>query len=154
MSEEELYKFCMDYIKEEDGVLSWKDKPYHNVKLGKTLNRKRKDGYEDVKIKGTRYLVHRIVWLIHNQGLPRFTIDHIDGRRDNNKITNLQDVTQSENNTNTGKGYYWCKREEKFLVYQTVSKGMRKYIGRYTTEAQAKAKVAEVRGTINVACEG
>lgn len=42
--------------------------------------------------------VHRIVWEVHNGPIPdQFEIDHIDGCKTNNHISNLRLVTHAEN---------------------------------------------------------
>lgn len=73
---------------------------------------------------------------MHHGSWPKYTIDHIDRNKLNNRIENLRDVTQSVNNSNTGKGYHWCKRERKFLVYYRED-GKRRYYGRFSCEEEA-----------------
>lgn len=45
------------------------------------------------------FAVHRLIFLMHYEYLPDF-IDHINGKRDDNRIENLRAVTTSENNRN------------------------------------------------------
>lgn len=61
-----------------------------------------KDGYFTVFCKGVgNLLAHRVVWAIVNSEDPgEMKIDHIDGCRSNNKISNLRKVTVLENNQN------------------------------------------------------
>ena len=56
-----------------------------------------KDGYLVLKIKGKQYKAHRIAWLIYNKCMPKMVIDHINGDRLDNSISNLRDVSQREN---------------------------------------------------------
>jgi len=60
-------------------------------------------------------LAHRIIWAI-NYDIPPELIDHVDGNRANNRLSNLRSVTHRENgmnkvipNTNTSGyiGVYW-----------------------------------------------
>lgn len=140
-----IKEYCEKYLEYRDGELYWKERPSPRVVVGNCATRNRKDGYRQIKIQGKMYLVHRIVWLMHYGKFPENTIDHIDRVRDNNRIENIRDITINENLTNRGKGYYWCKRERKFLVYKTVD-SKKVYIGRADTEAEA----AEIRSK---ACE-
>ena len=58
------------------------------------------DGYCSVCVDNKRYLAHRLAWL-HVHGVwPRFEIDHINGARDDNRITNLRDVSRKLNAQN------------------------------------------------------
>ena len=65
-----------------------------------------KDGYItctlNMEIKGRKitFIVARLCWLLHYGDWPENTIDHIDRNPLNNKIENLRDVTQAENNRN------------------------------------------------------
>jgi hypothetical protein len=97
---------------EEFGKLYWKVRPdYHfetprgainfnsrfaNKELG-SLNDK---GYLTVKLDKVLLRVHRIIWKIINKVEPEYFIDHIDGNRSNNIITNLRDVDHRSNNRN------------------------------------------------------
>ena len=53
-------------------------------------------------INGQRYhiLMHRVVWAWHHGRLPTMQIDHINGNGFDNRIGNLREVSQSENNMN------------------------------------------------------
>lgn len=59
-------------------------------------------GYCRVKLNKIKYYAHRIVWCLeHKMDVPiDMVIDHIDGNKTNNNITNLRLVTQSENMLN------------------------------------------------------
>jgi hypothetical protein len=60
--------------------------------------RLRRDGYVDIKLNYKRYLVHRliaIVFIPNPLRLPQ--INHIDGVRNNNDISNLEWVDQFQN---------------------------------------------------------
>ena len=43
---------------------------------------------------------HHVVWAWHNGRFPTLQIDHINGKRFDNRIENLREVTQSENMRN------------------------------------------------------
>lgn len=67
---------------------------------GKSITSTHVNGYIQVQVNKKGYLVHRVAWLMCWEEWPRFQIDHIDGNRSNNKISNLRDVPSLENQKN------------------------------------------------------
>ena len=64
------------------------------------------EGYLYISINGSTYGAHRLAWIYHYGDIPEgLVIDHINGKRHDNKITNLRAVTQSENAKNRGIGH-------------------------------------------------
>jgi hypothetical protein len=60
------------------------------------FNRRRPNGYLDGTLFGEAYVAHRIIWkMVH--GTDPETIDHINGDRSDNKLTNLRSVSLGEN---------------------------------------------------------
>lgn len=60
-----------------------------------------RDGYIRVRVLGTEYRAHRIIWEMFNGEIPEgYLIDHIDGDVYNNRIENLRLATRQENNAN------------------------------------------------------
>lgn len=57
-------------------------------------------GYRQIKIGKAGYLAHRLIWLIVHGEWPKGQIDHIDGNRSNNALTNLREVTAAQNKQN------------------------------------------------------
>ena len=65
--------------------------------------RKRNDYHDTVLVfagKKRHIFIHTIVWTLCHGEIPRLTIDHINGNRQDNRIENLRDVSQSENQLN------------------------------------------------------
>lgn len=78
----------------KDGVLFWKS-------TGKNAGGTNgvKAPYLRVCVNKVRYMVHKVVYLIHHGYMPEF-VDHIDGNIKNNVIGNLRDSTRSQNALN------------------------------------------------------
>jgi hypothetical protein len=78
--------------------------------------------YLKVRYEGRAYMLHRIIYEMHNGAFEGF-IDHIDRNKLNNRIENLRVVTKSENelnctkrvtNTSGYKGVYFSKQFNKW----------------------------------------
>ena len=82
----------------ETGELFWKEGFEHRYSGEKAGHLHDKNiGYIKVKHKNKRYMAHRLAWTIYYNEQPKGILDHIDGDRRNNRISNLRTVTQSEN---------------------------------------------------------
>jgi len=58
-----------------------------------------KRGYKTILIKGKRLYVHRVLFYMHHGEWPEF-VDHIDGDKTNNSLSNLRSVDRSTNAKN------------------------------------------------------
>ena len=112
-------------------------------------------GYRDVRMGGRVLKAHRIIWAMLHDEWPRNEIDHIDGNRANNRLSNLRHVSCTENRHNIGRsrrnksgvmGVFWEESRGKWKAYIRIN-NVQDNIGRYDTfeEAVAARKAAEVR---------
>ena len=74
----------------------------NKARKGDKISGKTTKGYIRVRIKRTEYYAHRLAWLYVYGEWPKDQIDHINRDKSDNRITNLRDVTCSENNRNKG----------------------------------------------------
>lgn len=120
---------------EQTGELRWR---YSGDLAGSTHT----SGYISVQIFGERYQSHRLIWAMQYGSIPEnMMIDHIDGDRSNNRITNLRLANDSQNQfnrrANTGrsiKGVYPHKRKWKAEI--TANK-QRVYLGLFDSPESA-----------------
>lgn len=88
-----------DYSNEAGGLV-WKVSPARAVKPGSRAGTHNGEGYRTVCIKRNFFLEHRLVWAHVYGAWPSLQIDHINGVRDDNRISNLRDVSPSINQQN------------------------------------------------------
>jgi hypothetical protein len=94
----EYLRRTFDYS-EETGVFTWKESR-GCVRKGATAGHKDAIGYVQIHIEGTLYRAHRLAWVYVYGEAPKGSIDHMDGNKSNNSITDLRDVTLSKNMLN------------------------------------------------------
>lgn len=124
---------------------------FYSLRTGKNIKGHTSKGYLEVRVKGTRYRVHRLAFLWVTGEWPENLVDHINRVPSCNAWHNLRDVTNSENLWNTKgrassgvKGVYKVKGYE--LWTGTVMKQYTKhYAGCYPTIDEAAAAVRMLR---------
>lgn len=134
----------------ESGELRWKVNRRGSAKVGSLAGQLDEDsGYRRVRIDGRRYRAHRIVWIMVFGAPPVGVIDHINGKKDDNRINNLRDIPAAINNQNVQVarktkrftdlvGPTFQPKRGKWLVKITVE-GKSVFIGRYDGIDEAKA---------------
>jgi hypothetical protein len=127
----ELLRELFDYDP-ETGIVTRLKTTGQKAQAGSVVN-SRIRGYIRVWINGHHYYLHRICWAIYynEQLAPDVEIDHINGIRDDNRITQLRKVTSSENmhnrrlqphNTSGHVGVSWNKRKRRWFSYIEINK--------------------------------
>ena len=90
----------------ENGKLFWRDcedmpaawrKRWPGVEALKSING---HGYLHGRINLQKFYAHRVVWAMHHNEWPKNQIDHINGVRTDNRISNLRSASNQENSKN------------------------------------------------------
>lgn len=142
----------------ETGCLTWKErgdelfkaprfrKLWNTKWAGKlALNHSTNSGCYGGTVLAIPLLAHRVAWAIHYGKWPDKFIDHINGDRFDNRISNLRDVDRVTNNKNAKRrkdnksGYSGVyKHKNRYLAHIRVD-GRLKVIGRFDTAEEAHA---------------
>ena len=111
------------------------------------------DGYMRICIDRNMYLAHRLAFLYVNGKFPKDCIDHINGNKADNRISNLREASPAENsqnikcymtNTSGFTGVYFNKRHNKFYARINYS-GKRKHLGHFDTAELASEAYKEAK---------
>lgn len=84
------------------GVFRWRISLSRRNHIGDQAGTVAEDGYRVIQIDGWHYKASRLAWLYVHAQWPSDRIDHEDLDRDNNRIKNLREATESQNAANVG----------------------------------------------------
>lgn len=136
-----------------DGALYWKKRKWADKKVGKRAGWIHPDGYRFVYVQNFGPCrEHRVIFMMHYGYLPN-QIDHINGKKDDNRIENLRasdNFTNSQNtkrlctNTSGVKGVCFDKAAMKWKARICIN-GKRKTIGYYDNLADAETHIRLIR---------
>lgn len=105
------------------GEFRWKETRNGFCKKGSIAGILHKKGYIDIQVFGQTLKAHRLAWLYVYGQWPDDQLDHVNGNRSDNRICNIRQATNAENQWNSGirkdstTGVRGVKRQgEKFIV--------------------------------------
>ncbi len=145
LSREEINKLFS--YQGKSGRLYWKVKPHPNanVDVGDPAGCLASDGYIVIGYKGRYYKAHRIIWMYIYGYLPKY-LDHKDGDKSNNRLSNLRVATSQQNARNRKKstkslsskykGVHWVKSRNRWKATIYIDGNVRQ-LGLYVTEHEA-----------------
>lgn len=144
-----VLSYCPD-----DGKLRWKLAVAHRVKPGDVAGYTDIHGYKKVSIGGRKFYQHRVVLAIHGVEVPvGATVDHINGERGDNRLSNLRVVSVKDNARNSSissanksgvTGVSWYKPLGKWRVAVVVD-GRQIHGGYFDNIESAVTVVAGIR---------
>lgn len=107
-------------------ALRWKvERNTSNARAGDVAGGFDKYGYVKIESGGRSYLAHRIIWAMIHGEWPEHDIDHINGKPDDNRISNLRHVKRSTNLQNQRRAH-----KDSAVNFLGVKKG---YKGKFTS---------------------
>jgi hypothetical protein len=148
----ERLKELLDYDP-ETGLFKWKVHLKYSPRYEGDLAGYNNEGYVKITIDGLSYRAHHLAWFITTGNWPKLEIDHINGDKSDNSISNLRDVTRIVNMHNKGEyknnktgytGVHWYPRYEKFAA-QIRTNGKCKTLGYFETAEEAHEAYQEAK---------
>lgn len=141
---------------QQTGVFTWNVTLNGNAKKGEVAGCVTSKGYVNVSILGRQYKAHRVAWLYVYGAWPTGLIDHIDGKRSNNAILNLRDVTQKINSQNiklhqkrNKSGFLGVVKNRSVWQAKIVANGERFYLGVFGTPEEAHSAYIQAKRALH-----
>jgi hypothetical protein len=138
---QELFNYNSD-----TGIVTTKlVRPGSNSFIGKPVGTVTPNRYLCVRVDNRNYQLHTLIWLLTHGKFPNEDIDHIDGNRRNNILSNLRAVSRQDNLKNIAKhrdntsgilGVSWDKTRNKWKA-SIYANGKQILLGRYTSKEEA-----------------
>jgi hypothetical protein len=149
----------LDYD-QNTGFFKWKRKR-RGINTNISLGSDNGFGYLRITVLGKSYYAHRLAWFYVYGYMPKHQIDHINGNKSDNRISNLRDIPLKANAQNKIKcqknsdskilGVSWHKKAKKWQAHVCVYKE-RKYLGLFKDIKDAEIAYLNEKEKINYEC--
>jgi len=139
------------------GIFEWIKYRCQTAYPGVQISCKDRKGYVLVGWNGVNYRAHRLAWWFVYGEMPDAQIDHINGVRDDNRISNLRlanDFQQNHNrkkpitNRSGVKGVSWSRAHNAWVARVSFM-GKRYQVGYFKDISDAKEKLEELRESLH-----
>lgn len=137
------------------GVFTWAV-ARQGIQLGRIAGRL-SNGYRRIMIDGESYAAHRLAWLFIHGSFPKSMLDHVNGDKDDNRITNLrlcdrflnaQNLCLNGKGTTGYLGVTFDKSYQRFKA-QIKFRGVNKFLGRFDTPIEAHQAYVDAKKVIH-----
>jgi hypothetical protein len=132
----------------DTGIVRWRTAFGVRTRVGAVVGWKNSAGYLKFKIGTTPYFLSRAIWAYVHGYWPPFLIDHEDGNKTNNRLSNLRPASNRQNCQNKKKkraglkGATWSKAANSWAAQIGTRENGRRvnhHLGLFDTEEQAHA---------------
>jgi hypothetical protein len=115
-------------------------------------------GYIVISVENARYRAHRLAWFYVYGVWPVHGVDHINGIRNDNRLSNLREANKSQNGQNVHKcrsssssgvlGVTQIKKTGRWQATITID-GKVKYLGRFLTSEDARTAYLSAKARLH-----
>lgn len=151
-------KKLLDYDP-ETGVLVWIKARKRGGKDGDRAGYVHHRGYRYLEVNGKHWSEHRLIWLWVYGEVPNCSIDHINGKFDDNRLCNLrlaenngfdqlQNRALNRNSTTGHIGVTFNKKSQKYMA-RIQAKGKSAFLGLFATVEEAAKAYKEAKKVLH-----
>lgn len=146
----------------DTGLFTWATKAARKVVVGSRAGSAQPGDYVVIKFDSSRHQAHRLAWLYMTGELPTLDVDHINGDRQDNRWSNLREVSRSENLQNQRRGHQgstspllgvsWSKSRNKWVAQIRPPGGETTYLGAFATQEEAHQAYLNAKRELHAGC--
>lgn len=125
----------------ETGIFTYRSRPANCVNIGDRAGTVCSEGYIKIKIAGINHSAHRLAWLYVHGTWPPKCIDHVNGIRSDNRLSNLRLATNYHNALNrrskNSTGFRGVERSRRQFKAKIIVEGKSIYLGLFPSPEEA-----------------
>lgn len=133
----------------DTGVFTRRIRTSNRINIGDIAGSKDAKGYLCIRVDGKTYKSHRLAWLYVHGSSPSGEIDHINGVKHDNRISNLRDVSKSGNQQNR-RGVRGYNKDGRQWKAQIQANGQKLHLGCFKTEADAHSAYLSAKSQLHL----
>jgi hypothetical protein len=143
------------------GVFTWNTKPNPSTRIGSIAGHVERNGYRRIRLDRVVFLAHRLAIFYVLGAWPKADVDHVNGRRDDNRFSNLREAEKFENqqnrpidpkNTSGFPGVSESKRDGKFRA-DIQLQGKHIFLGSFGLAVEAAEAYRSAKSKYHTFCQ-